>query len=263
MSQSNLILFLLGGRGDFAIDGPGVSGLVLNWLVTTNGTGGYSSFWTTTSSSGMIISGNPELNGTYGTTSTHNGESGSWVQVHGAITYITVNGYTVAVTDGSAICRWMASRVDNGYYGNDMSFTSSNWWNAANGVNSLIGQAAGSSFKVVGAASSEAQVMKILGITSTAAKKLGIIGNLINIGVSFNNAYNHFGSDDSGFYTSKFIGSIVIAGTTLIPVIGPILSITLTAIDASGGFDGIYEYTGGPIFQYQMGMYANGYGWRY
>ena len=250
------------GRGVYAIDGPAVSGLVLRWLVTTGGGGGMpQASWITTSSSGMVISGNSEYNGTYQAVTTHNGQTGSWVQVSGAITYGVINGRVVAVVNAGATCVWVASGVNNGYIGNDINFTGSNWWNAGTGINGLISGAAGSTYRAVSAASTEAQAMKMIGITSNTTKVIGIAGSITNVFVSGINAYNHRNSGDAGFYNSKLVGSAIIAATAFIPIVGPVLSIGLGAVDAAGGFDGIYHYTGSPVFQYQMIGISSGIGW--
>ena len=56
---------------------------------------------------------------------------------------------------------------------------------------------------------------------------------------------NNFGTDNAGFYTAKAIGTTIIVASNAIPVVGPVLSIGLGAIDAAGGFDGVYNYFNG------------------
>jgi len=137
--QQNDELDWIYGRGLYAIDGPSVSGLVLTMLVTTGVRGGNSVVsWVTTSNSGMMISGNSDYNGTYQTTTTNNGQTGSWVQVSGAITYGMIGGRAVAVVNlAGPTCVWVPSGVNNGYVGND--YIGSGWTNTVGKVNDGIG----------------------------------------------------------------------------------------------------------------------------
>lgn len=204
--QQNDELDWIYGRGLYAIDGPAVSGLVLQWLVTTGGGGGMPQVsWITTSSSGMVISGNSEYNGTYVAVTTHNGQTGSWVQVSGAITYGMINGKVVAVVNAGATCVWVASGVNNGYVGNDF-YSGNSFMNGGcnqNDYSTLSNTGGGISLAMstneigIGVASRFGEVAPGVLRYARYCKWLGVGGASVGVFVSVNNMWNDYSDSET------------------------------------------------------------------
>jgi hypothetical protein len=53
--------------------------------------------------------------------------------------------------------------------------------------------------------------------------------------------YTYYQSDGSGADKARLVGAEIIMATTVIPVVGPFLSVGLGVLDGVGAFDGIYE----------------------
>jgi hypothetical protein len=84
----------------------------------------------------------------------------------------------------------------------------------------------------------DAQGAKVVGTIGKTASTIGWVGEGISIGV---NAYNVYNNPTAGNW-GRFGVSVVTAGLNFIPVVGPIISFGVSAVDASGGFDGFYNW---------------------
>lgn len=117
----------------------------------------------------------------------------------------------------------------------------------AAGVNSILNTAATYAAKVpVKMTQAEIQATKVLSRTARFTGRLGLAGVGLNMLVNTGNVISHYGQSDAGFYYAKAVGGVIILGCNafnfLVPGSGTVLSLTLGAIDAAGGFDGIYGY---------------------
>jgi hypothetical protein len=84
----------------------------------------------------------------------------------------------------------------------------------------------------------DAQGAKLVGTIGTVGTSVGWVGEGLSIGISVYNFYNNPTAGNWG----RFVVSVGIAGTNFIPYVGPIVTFGLSAVDASGGFNGFYNW---------------------
>lgn len=141
------------------------------------------------------------------------------------------------------------ARVAAGQGGNEINFNDKAWFVVPTSANDLVNFAAEQSWKTsvksVRLGSVEAQVQRGLSKAVRFTKYTGWAGNSVNLTVNYANAYSNWNGPNSGFYNAKAVGATIIVGLNglnfLVPGLGTVLSITAEVIDASGGFDWIYD----------------------
>jgi RHS repeat-associated protein len=183
-----------------------------------------------------------------GSISAHDAESWQRLNETGAESGLNTLDYTFTEDGYSLTTNSSATHNETtqsfSYKSSNNSILNSNNTLGLLGTLNLIGDAAKQALRSTAnflKTTAELGADKVLKNVTRFAKGTGFVAGVANTFVNGYQVYKNWNSPNRNYYIAKGLTSLAIAGVNAIPVVGTVASVVLSGVEASGGFDGLYQ----------------------